>query len=502
MVLLSALALLMSSCSAVAGRSDQPRPSTPTNGRPLLPVPDVVPKGFTSPPAGSGLRRYQSQRLDWKPCKQSLECTTVLVPLDYSKPDGTAITLTMAKKSATAAMRLGTLFVNPGGPGGSGVDYVDSFRDAGLEGYDVIGWDPRGVGLSTPVGCDGVDLDRFVSMDVSPDSATEQSELVAADRAFGADCLKTSGPLLQHISTVEVARDLDLLRGLVGAPKLNLYGASYGTQIGATYAQLFSRLVGRMVLDGAVNITDNTSVTQAVGFDRALDAFADWCAAQKCKLGATRAEVLASVSGFWNRLDSAPMKVGSRVLTQQLAVAAVVAVLYGNSAGYKVLLQGLQNAIVSRDGRLLLLLSDTINDRNAQGRYGQIDYAFPAVRCLDDHDHGVQGEIDIADRARVKAPTMAPFFGPDLQCAEWPVAPVPKLKLVGAGAAPIVVVGTTKDPATPYEFAVSMAKQLQSGVLVTFRGVGHTAYGQSQCVQRVVVSYLVAGTVPRDGTTC
>ena len=499
--LVSALALVASSCSALGGSSDSGAP-LPSQGRPLRVVPDVEVAGFTAPPPGIGLARYANQSLSWKGCKVDLQCATALVPLDYREPDGQAITLALAKRPATASKRLGTLFVNPGGPGGSGVDFVGSFGRQGLEGYDLVGWDPRGVGSSTPVSCPGADLDRLLSMDISPDDAKEQSALVEADRELGQDCLKKSGPLLEHVSTLEGARDLDLLRGLVGDDKLNLYGASYGTQIGATYAQLFGSRVGRMVLDGAVNITEDTSVSQAQGFDRALGAFATWCAGQRCTLGATKGEVLQSVASLWSRLDGAPLRVGTRKLTQQLAVAGVVRVLYANSDAYKFLLQALQTAIDDRNGRLLLLLADQLNDRDPRGGYGQINYAFPAVRCLDRQDRGVQGEIELAERATATAPTVGLFFGPDLQCPMWPVAAVPKVKLVGADAPPIVVIGTTGDPATPYEYAVSMARQLRSGVLLTFKGQGHTAYGQSACVQQRVVAYLVDGAVPRDGSSC
>jgi pimeloyl-ACP methyl ester carboxylesterase len=499
--LIVVLMVLLSSCSWASGSTDQ-KALEAGEGRPLQPVPSVRPAGFAAPPAGAGLSRYEQQPLRWKACQGGLQCATVLVPLDYNRPDDTAITLALAKKVATSRDRLGTLFINPGGPGGSGVNYTRTFRTTGLEGYDIVGWDPRGVGRSTPVSCAGVDLDRYLSMDISPDDAAEEDALLEADRQLGQKCLERSGPLLQHISTDAVARDLHLLRQLVGEDTVNFFGASYGTQIGATYAELFPRQVGRMVLDGAVNITEDTSVTQAVGFERALEGFADWCAGRDCALGSTRAAVLDSIRSLLTRLDASPVAVGDRQLTQQLAVTGVVAILYANQDYYRYLLQALSAAVGANEGVLLLELADSLNQRTTGGGYGQINYAFPAVRCLDDHDQGVQGEQEIAKAASEKASTVGPFFGADLVCSMWPVAPVPKLHLVGAGAAPIVVVGTTGDPATPYEYAVSMAEQLQSGVLVTFKGRGHTAYGQSACVQQRVVSYLVNGVVPADGTVC
>ncbi|HEX8508257.1 MAG TPA: alpha/beta hydrolase, partial [Propionibacteriaceae bacterium] len=433
---------------------------------------------------------------------KGLQCASVRVPLDYGQPDATAITLSMAKKAATAEPRLGTLFIDPGGPGGSGISYVDFFPSKGLEGYDIVGWDPRGVGQSTPVNCSGANLDRITSMDVSPDDDRELAAVLEANRQFGLACLKKSGPLLQHVSTIEVARDLDLLRTLVGDDKANLFGASYGTQIGATYAELFPQRVGRFVLDGAVNITGDTSVTQVQGFERALGAFAEWCARQQCRLGDTKAVVLASISDFWRRLDSNPIQVRQRQLTQQLGLAGVQVLLYSNQRGYPLLQRALESAIKDSSGNALLALADQLSDRSPQGRYGQINYAFPAIRCLDEADRGVQGELELAAASISKAPTIGPISGPDLVCTRWPVAAVPPLKLVGAGAAPIVVIGTTGDPATPYEYAVSMAKQLRSGVLISYRGVGHTGFDQSACVQKHVLSYLNQGVVPKDGTTC
>jgi pimeloyl-ACP methyl ester carboxylesterase len=298
-----------------------------------------------------------------------------------------------------------------------------------------------------------------------------------------------------------VARDLDLLRSLARDDRLNFFGASYGTQIGATYAQLFPRRVGRLVLDGAVNITDDRSVTQAQGFDRALASFATWCAGRRCALGSTQPAVLQSVAGLLGRLDTAPLPVADRQLTQQLAVGGVINALYANSAAYPFLSQALQAAI-NGNGRQLLRSADGLNHRDTRGGYGQINYAFPSVRCLDSADLGLQREVALAAAASKKAPTLGPFIGAEVQCAMWPVAAVPKLELTAAGAPPILVIGTTLDSATPYEHAVSMAKRLRSGVLLTFEGQGHTAYGQSGCVQRRVELYLRDGVVPKAGTRC
>jgi pimeloyl-ACP methyl ester carboxylesterase len=442
--------------------------------------------------------------MTWTPCLDHLECAEVLVPLDYLKPDQQAITLRLAKRPATAGVhRLGTLFVNPGGPGVSGIGLVQGFRGGGLGEYDIVGWDPRGVGQSTPVRCfERQDLDHYLSTDNSPDDGSETEALIMEERSLGQSCLQRSGALLEHISTAETVRDLDLLRGLVGDAKINYLGFSYGTRIGALYAQLFPKRVGRLVLDGAVNIS-GSEVDQALGFDRALENFAAWCANQRTDLGSSRDEVLHTVTTLWRQLDSQPIMVGTRSLTQQLAVSAVVFPLYGQQDAWAALRDALLSAVHDHDGARLLRLADLFEERSADGNYDQSIVAFPAIRCLDSSDTSVRAAIRQSEMLIKKAPTIGPFWGPDLTCPLWPVAPAPPIpKIIARGAAPIIVIGTTGDPATPYEYAVGMARQLESAVLVTFHGSGHLAYGQSECVRQIVRDYLINSVVPADGASC
>lgn len=503
---------LLTSCSALS--SDEGAPPTPpwpttsasvsATERPVVPVPDVRPDGFADPPPGVGLDRYASQPITWRACRNGQECAEVLVPLDYAKPDGTAITLAVARIRATGSRNLGSLFINPGGPGGSGVAYVGYFERAGLQDYDIVGWDPRGVGESTPVQCAGAEaLDRYTAMDGSPDTAEERTAWIQANRAFGRSCLERSGPLLSHVSTVETVHDLDLLRRMLGDTTLSYFGSSYGTQIGAVYAELFPDSVGRMVLDGAVDITDDSDASQAEGFDKSLRAFAAWCAERGCSLGSSPAEVQKSVVELWQELDAKTFDVGRRQLTQQLAVTGVIFVLYENEKAWPALLRSLEDAIRRNNGGRLLAFADQYNQRRSDGQYGQFNYAFPAVRCLDSDEGGLtEADRDLAEAVE-DAPTLGPFLGADYVCPMWPVPAAPDPgTLTGKGAAPIVVIGTAGDPATPYEYAVAMARQLESGVLVTFRGEGHLAYGQSPCVQRLVQAYLVDGAVPVDGSRC
>jgi pimeloyl-ACP methyl ester carboxylesterase len=482
-----------------------PAPASPgVQGRPVVPVPDVKPRGFTNPPAGSGLQRYTQQKLAWTKCGE-LECAITKVPLDYDDPDGQAITLTLSRRKATASPRLGALFINPGGPGGSGIEYVEGFRNKGLEGYDIVGWDPRGVGQSTPVVCFNTDeLDAYLARDSSPDSDEEDRDLLDAEKAFGRSCLERSGRLLEHVSTQETVRDLDVLRQVVGDEKLHYFGSSYGTQIGSLYAEVFPQQVGRLVLDGAVNITDDKSVSQTQGFERSLGNFAAWCANRSCRLGNTKQAVLDRISAFWSELDSRPMRGGRRPLTQQLGVIGVLFVLYQNEDYWKYLLQALELAIYDDDPRYLLFLADQYHQRDEKnGTFGQSNFGFPGVRCLDSQDVNLDGVRKEAEADDTNAPVLGKVSGPDYVCPMWPVAPTPKPPTIdGEGAAPILVIGTTGDPATPYEYAERMAEQLDSGVLVSLEGEGHLAYGQSTCVQRIVVAYLVRGQVPQDGVRC
>lgn len=236
----------------------------------------ATPEGFVAPPPGQGKQRYAAQTIAWADCpeQRGVECASVIVPLDWDEPDGQAITLAMARKRGSGD-HVGTLFVNPGGPGGSGRSMAASFDLSPYPGHDVIGWDPRGSGGSTPVVCgDQAQTDAYNAADPTPANAGQLNALKAASQAFAEQCRASSGVLLDHISTIDTARDLDYLRWLVSDEKLTFLGISYGTFIGATYAELYPQRVGRMVLDSAVNITDNQTVIQAMGFDASLADFA------------------------------------------------------------------------------------------------------------------------------------------------------------------------------------------------------------------------------------
>jgi pimeloyl-ACP methyl ester carboxylesterase len=453
---------------------------------------------------GGDLSAYVAQKPTWKDCDGD-QCATVLAPLDYTDPGPQAVTLALRVHKASKTPHLGPLFINPGGPGGSGTELVSNFDTQGLEQYDIVGWDPRGAGQSTPVRClSDADTDALLNLDSTPDNEAERVALVEASLNFSRSCWERNGDLLNHIGTVDTVRDLDLLRQLFGAKKLNFLGYSYGTQIGATYAQVFGKNTGHLVLDSAVNITDDESVIQAQGFDLALDNFASWCATTSCGLGQNKDEVLAAVTGLFDKLETTPLPVGKRDLTQSLAVTGVAAALYSGKEVYPALSIIIQRAIAG-NGTNLLYAADQLNFRDPSGHYDTLFYAFPAISCPETKEKGVLDADRTWAEDQKKAPIFGKYFGPGYVCPLWgvPQNEYLKLHLTAPDAAPILVVGATGDSATPVQFARSMATQLKSARLLIFDGEGHGSYGgNSTCIDNAVVKYLVSGTLPAEGTVC
>jgi pimeloyl-ACP methyl ester carboxylesterase len=472
--------------------------------RPTLQAVSPKVSGLVAGLTGDGLRSYAKQAVHWSACGKD-RCAKVVVPLDYANPGQRGVTIALRMKPATRSPHLGPLFVNPGGPGASGQDLVDYFDTDGLEQYDIVGWDPRGTGESTPVRClTDAQADAFVALDASPDDEAERETLIRASYDFGKACWERNGDYLNHIGTVDTVRDLDLLRQLLGAPKLNYLGYSYGTDIGAVYAELFGGFTGHLVLDAAVNITDDDSIIQAQGFDLALSNFAAWCAKTGCGLGASKDAVLASITGFLDGLDSKPIKVGDRKLTQSLATSGIADALYSGTEAWEPLAVIIQRAQAG-DGRYLLAAADSLNGRDEKGHYGSLFFAFPAISCLDSKDEGVLDADAQWAQDSAKAPIFGKYSGPAYNCALWPTRPSQRLQLhpTGGSARPLLVIGATGDPATPYQFAQWMAEQLKSATLVTYEGEGHGGYGgKSDCLDSIVVDYLTKSVVPAGDVRC
>jgi pimeloyl-ACP methyl ester carboxylesterase len=483
-------------------------------GGPLASPPE--PSSTVDPsPAPSALSTYYDQKLDWRPC-DSNQCARLKVPLDYANPDGKSIELAVLRSPATRrGERVGQLVVNPGGPGGSGVNYAAAgaftFGDELTRYYDIVGFDPRGVGKSTPLECGDTKLtDEFAGVDPDPDTRAEVSEFDRINRAYGQSCLTRSGDLARHISTIEAAKDMDILRAALGERQLDYLGASYGTLLGATYAELFPHNVRRMVLDGALDPTlssEQVNIGQARGFETALDAYVKYCIGEgSCVLGNEVAEAKHRIRQLLDQLDSSPLPTSSgRELTEGQARYGVVLPLY-NKTYWPLLTIALTQAIRNGNGDQLLVLADQYTARSADGYKDNSFAAFWAVSCLDYPDSVPSDQIPSHFKQFDDAsPTFGRLFVYDLaKCDEWPVkstrTPAP---IHAAGAPPIVVIGTTRDPATPYEWAKALASQLDSGRLITRDGDGHTGFHQgNQCVDNAVEHYLIGGTVPEDNLSC
>ncbi|MGW2824418.1 alpha/beta hydrolase [Streptomyces sp. NPDC001443] len=518
--LLGVAAMLISACSpqgvTSSGTTTITAATATTAAEPAL---TALPRATPS-----ALASYYRQRLTWRSCgTPGFECATMKAPLDYADPAAGDVRLAVARKKATGpGERLGSLLVNPGGPGGSAIDYLEQYAGIGYPAevrarYDMVAVDPRGVSRSEPVVClDGPQMDAYTQTDVTPDDRQEVDALVAAYKKFAEGCGRNAPRLLRHVSTMEAARDMDILRAVLGDEKLHYLGASYGTLIGATYAGLYPERVGRMVLDGAMDpelSSYRMNLEQTAGFETAFQSFARNCVRQSdCPLESkdkTPEQVGDSLEAFLRKLDAHPIPTGDpdgRKLGEALATTGVVAAMY-DQASWPQLREALDSAMKDNDGAGLLALSDSYYERDSEGRYSNLMFANAAVNCLDlppsfTGPEQVQQALPAFEKA-------SPVFGATLawsalNCAYWPVRPTGEPHRIQApGAPPIVVVGTTRDPATPYRWAQSLAAQLSSGRLLTYVGDGHTAYGRgSKCIDSSIDTYLLDGTPPTEGKRC
>lgn len=463
------------------------------------------------------LERFYRQTLSWTGCGGGMQCTTAVAPLDWDDPEGETIELALVRQPATGGTARGSLLVNPGGPGGSGVDFIrdsidNATSDALQRHFDVVGFDPRGVGGSTPVVCttDAAELDDYL-FGVTPGVRGSDAWLAAReqrDRAFAESCLEHTGPLLAHVDTGSAVRDLDLLRAVLGDATLTYLGYSYGTYLGARYAERFPDKVGRLALDGAIDPSASgfeVTLAQARGFEGALTAYLEDCLPRAAcpfsgSVDAARDRIATTLHG----LDAHPLPgADGRALTADAMFSAVILPLY-NAATWHYL-DALFTEVFAGQTDTAFFLVDVYFDRNPDGSYrSNSNQDFLAINCLD-----YPREDDIATmRAQAEtlareAPVFGPWMGYSTLCGQWPIAPKgERLPITAPGAPDILVVGTTNDPATPYVWAQALAAQLENGHLVTHRGEGHTAYAESACVTEVVDAFLLHGRVPASDPMC
>ncbi|WP_435282142.1 alpha/beta hydrolase [Streptomyces koelreuteriae] len=456
--------------------------------------------------------------LSWGRCKATADapapgndwqCATLKVPLDWSKPDGETIGLALIRAKARGDDRVGSLLFNFGGPGASGLSMMPSYAPTVSrlrERYDLVSWDPRGVGASEGVRCRGdKEIQAAESVDVTPDTPSEEKAYFRDAADFGEGCQKDAGKLMAHVSTADSARDMDRIRDVLGDDRMHYFGISYGTELGGTYAHLFPRRVGRMTLDAVVDPDADTvghAQNQARGFQRALNGYLE-------STGQDPEEGTRKIAALLRRIDARPLPTATpgRKLTETLAVTGLTLPLY-NKESWPTLTSAL-DAAERGDGSELLTLADGYNDRAPSGHYGTTTHSQRVISCLDDRQRPTAARTkELLPEFEKISPVFGPFLGWDTAgwCHDWPVPGQHDTPEVSAPeAAPILVVGNSGDPATPYEGARKMSGELGKGVgvLLTWRGQGHGAYGSgSDCVDSTVNSYLLNGSIPKDGKVC
>ncbi|MCF6377934.1 alpha/beta hydrolase [Nocardioides KLBMP 9356] len=480
------------------------------------PSPTTPPPATVTEAPDASLADFYSQRIDWAPCESDpdQDCGTLTVPIDYADPEGETIDLALLRVPASGA-RVGSMVVNPGGPGAPGTSYAAAagrvFRQPLLDGFDIVGFDPRGAGRSAPVDClSDSELDAYLAGDPTPDTPAEVKSYESSVLGFGPKCVASSGDDLGHVTTIEAARDMDVLRSALGEDTLTYLGASYGTKLGATYAELFPDKVGRLVLDGAVDVSldaKSLALEQAEGFETALRAYVQNCldTTDNCFLGDTVDEGMTTISDLLDSIEEQPLPAGDRELQVGNAFYGIITPLYNRD--YWFLLSTALTSALDGNGSALMDLADAYASRNADGSYADNSIeANYAINCLDDPTSVPFSQVpSLYPEFEQASPTFGRIFawgmtgcrGIAVKSTEEP------LTIRAEGAAPILVLGTSRDPATPMKWAEALAAQLDSGVLVERDGDGHTAYNSGNgCIDSIVEDYLLEGTVPDDGTTC
>jgi pimeloyl-ACP methyl ester carboxylesterase len=453
---------------------------------------------------------------DWKACDDSasttsVQCGTLEVPYDYNNPSAGTFTLYVKLRPATnPSLRIGSMMVNPGGPGFGGSSLADDadyyFSSDLTDHFDIIAWDPRGTGKSTPAVDCVDDYDQYFGLDSPPDTPEEKQALIDASQAFNDECMANSGEILPYISTQASATDMNSIRQALGEDKISYFGFSYGSELGATWATMFPQTVRAAVLDGAVDpqaTSAEEGMAQAKGFEGQLATFLATCSKNTTCEFYNGGKSEAAFDTLLLDLDATPLVVSAErtPVTQGVAFTAVAQAMYSDYY-WPQLEKALADA-QQGDGAGLLKMYDDYYQRKDDGSYGNELEAFLAISCLDDPGATSIKAVDEAVPSFViAAPRLGANFGYGYSCALWPVKPAVKVGVTGKGAGPILVIGTTGDPATPLASTRKMAAELEQGILLIVEANQHTGYGANECINTAVDSYLIDLTVPVSETTC
>jgi pimeloyl-ACP methyl ester carboxylesterase len=473
-------------------------------------------------PTFSALAEYEQQRLDWSQCYDYFDCAELRVPIDYQDLSVGTFRISVLRSAAkNQERRLGSIVVNPGGPGGSGIDYAYAaeyiFSPEITDRYDIVGFDPRGVGESEPIYCfNDEELDKNLSADPKPDNATELQESLDESERYAEKCAENTD-YLEHFTTLETARDMDILRAALGEKTLNYVGKSYGTYLGTLYAELFPKNVGRFVLDGAVdpNIPmRDQNLAQAVGFEGATNAFIKECLTlSDCPFTGTLAQARTTIIATLQKAATTPLpqreprNSDDRVITEALILVGIASSLYDDVDGWPKLRQAFTES-AEGFGDTFLQLADEYSGRNPDGTFRSNDFDSGAViDCLDWRDRRTTEQYtadakEFADKAPIFGPYIA-YAGLHCQFFPQPESQRVANTTTTITTAPIIVIGTIRDPATPYSWAVSLSKIFKGSSLISLDGDGHTGHGRgSACVDNAVDAYLLSGTLPPADLVC
>lgn len=469
------------------------------------------------------LASFYDQQLDWQQCddRDDYDCGTVTVPMDYANPDEASIEIHLTRAQDTADEQ--PVLFNPGGPGASGIDFVQDSVSHMLsenlaENISAIGFDPRGVGQSEPVRCvtgEEFDESREETFDASTLEGWEES--VVETEILGEQCLERSGQIVGFVDTASAAKDMDVIRAALDEPKLDYFGISYGTKLGATYAELFPENVGKFVLDSVLAPgaeTFEVTKAQSAGFEQSLHDWANWCAGSSdCNVGqeGDPDSVVDAVTEFIAEVEEEPLTYpNGRAQPVSDLFFGIVTPLYSRD-GWELLALAFEQGIAgdyatSEYQPLFLVFADAYHGREVTGEYANTTDAFTAINCLDYSapDKTFEQATEQAEELAEHAPIFGPHMSYSSGCNGWPVEPAePVDDIVAAGSDPIVVASLTSDPATPLHFSHDLAEQLDNSIHITVEGEGHGAYSaDNQCIVEAIDGYILQDELPDDGLVC
>lgn len=451
--------------------------------------------------------------ISWKPCESEseLKCARFSVPYDWSDPSVGSFSLNLVMRPANMrTARIGSMLVNPGGPGSGGTYLAraaESFFSTDLlNRFDIVGFDPRGTGESTPALDCVDDYDPYFAVDPTPENEEERQALIDSSKLFAEECAKRSGGILPWISTNATVRDMNAIRAALGEDKISYFGFSYGSELGATWATMFPDTVRAAVLDGATDPDADqvqSGLDQAVGFEKQLDTFLDRCSKDKKCPFHNGGKTAGAFDRLIAEIDETPLVVSkSRApVNQAVAMQAVAQAMYSSSMWSE--LENALDAAQRGDGTGLLALNDQYYRRNPDGTYDNDLEAFNAISCVDDPGPSTVEESDAQTQKFFDvAPRMAPGFTGGYGCVFWPAKADRRIDITGKGAGPIVVIGTTGDAATPLASSRKMAEKLEDGRLIVVTADRHTGYGENACVVETVDTYLITARISFKEKTC